>query len=107
MNVPLHADLVTLSACSSAGARTYSGEGSVGLSWAFLRAGARNVVAGLWDVNDMSTASLMADFYSRLTRGAAPTDALREAKLRLVHSSGAYRKPFYWGPFQLYTGAVK
>jgi CHAT domain-containing protein/Tfp pilus assembly protein PilF len=107
MNVPLHADLVTLSACRSAGARTYSGEGLVGLSWAFLRAGAHNVVAGLWDVNDMSTANLMADFYSRLTRGAAPADALREAKLQFVHSSGAYRKPFYWGPFQLYTGAAK
>ena len=107
MNIPLHADLVTLSACRSAGARTYSGEGLVGLSWAFLRAGAHNVVAGLWDVNDMSTARLMADFYSQLARGAAPADALREAKLKLVHSSGAYRKPFYWGPFQLYTGAAR
>jgi CHAT domain-containing protein len=105
MNVPLRADLVTLSACRSAGARMYSGEGLVGLSWAFLRAGARNVVAGLWDVNDMSTANLMSDFYGRLTKGAAPADALREAKLKLVHSRGAYRKPFYWGPFQLYTGA--
>jgi CHAT domain-containing protein len=105
MNVPLRADLVTLSACRSAGARMYSGEGLVGLSWAFLRAGARNVVAGLWDVNDMSTANLMSDFYGRLTKGAAPADALREAKLKLVHSKGAYRKPFYWGPFQLYTGS--
>jgi CHAT domain-containing protein/Tfp pilus assembly protein PilF len=107
MNIPLRADLVTLSACRSAGARAYSGEGLVGLSWAFLRAGAHNVVAGLWDVNDMSTANLMADFYSRLTRGAAPTDALHQAKLGLVHSNGAYRKPFYWGPFQLYTGTAK
>ena len=107
MNIPLRADLVTLSACRSAGANTYSGEGLVGLSWAFLRAGAHNVVAGLWDVTDMSTADLMADFYSRLTRDVAPTDALREAKLRLVHSTGAYRKPFYWGPFQLYTGAAR
>jgi CHAT domain-containing protein/Tfp pilus assembly protein PilF len=107
MNVPLHAELVTLSACRSAGARAYSGEGPVGLSWAFLRAGARNVVAGLWDVNDLSTASLMADFYGRLTAGAAPADALRKAKLVLAHSAGAYRKPFYWGPFQLYTGSAK
>jgi CHAT domain-containing protein/Tfp pilus assembly protein PilF len=107
MNVPLHAELVTLSACRSAGARAYSGEGPVGLSWAFLRAGARNVVAGLWDVNDLSTASLMADFYGRLTAGAAPADALRKAKLALAHSTGAYRKPFYWGPFQLYTGSAK
>ena len=107
MNVPLHAELVTLSACRSAGARAYSGEGPVGLSWAFLRAGARNVVAGLWDVNDLSTASLMADFYGRLTAGAPPADALRKAKLALAHSTGAYRKPFYWGPFQLYTGSAK
>ncbi len=105
MNVPLRADLVTLSACRSAGARMYSGEGLVGLSWAFLRAGARNVVAGLWDVNDMSTANLMSDFYGRLTHGSAPADALREAKMKMVHSKGAYRKPFYWGPFQLYAGA--
>jgi CHAT domain-containing protein len=104
MNVPLNADLVTLSACRGAGARAYSGEGLVGLSWAFLRAGARNVIAGLWDVTDMSTANLMADFYTQLTNKTAPAEALRAAKLNLIHSKGAYRKPFYWGPFQLYIG---
>jgi CHAT domain-containing protein len=106
MEIPLNADLVTLSACRGAGAKTYSGEGLVGLSWAFLRAGAKNVVAGLWDVTDLSTASLMADFYAGMTRGAAPADALRAAKLRLIRSNSAYRKPFYWGPFQLYAGTT-
>ncbi len=105
MNVPLNAALVTLSACRSAGAKTYSGEGLVGLSWAFLRAGAHSVIAGLWDVTDLSTANLMADFYSELAKGIAPADALRTAKLKLIRSNGAYRKPFYWGPFQLYVGA--
>ena len=106
MEIPLNADLVTLSACRGAGSKTYSGEGLVGLSWAFLRAGARNVVAGLWDVTDLSTASLMADFYAQMMRNAAAADALRAAKLRLVHSNTAYRKPFYWGPFQLYAGTA-
>ncbi len=106
MNVPLNADLVTLSACRSAGARTYSGEGLVGLSWAFLRAGAKSVVAGLWDVTDLSTASLMSDFYAQLANHVPAAEALRQAKLRLVRSKGAYRKPFYWGPFQLYAGAA-
>jgi len=106
MNVPLHADLVTLSACRSAGARAYSGEGLVGLSWAFLRAGAGSVVAGLWDVTDMSTATLMADFYGQLVKNVPPAEALRQAKLHLLHSNGAYTKPFYWGPFQLYAGAI-
>jgi CHAT domain-containing protein len=106
MNVPLNANLVTLSACRSAGAKTYSGEGQVGLSWAFLRAGARSVVAGLWDVTDRSTAALMADFYDQLSHNVAPVDALRHAKLTLLHGGGAYQKPFYWGPFQLYAGTI-
>jgi CHAT domain-containing protein len=106
MNVPLNSALVTLSACRSAGVRTYSGEGQVGLSWAFLRAGSRSVVAGLWDVTDRSTATLMADFYDQLARNASPVDALRHAKLKLLQGSNVYRKPFYWGTFQLYAGAL-
>src|SRR4029079_4118668 len=52
---PLRAELVTVSACRSAGERAYSGEGLVGFAWAFLRAGGRRVIAGLWDVDDGST----------------------------------------------------
>lgn len=100
---PLDADLVTISACRSAGARTYAGEGLVGFAWAFLEAGARNVIAGLWDVNDRSTADLVGNLYAGLGRGAAPGAALRAAKLGLIHSTGAYRKPYYWGPFELFT----
>jgi CHAT domain-containing protein len=106
MAIPLRADLVTLSACRSAGSRIYSGEGSVGLSWAFLRAGARSVIAGLWDVTDLSTSNLMSDFYGRLLAGTTPNDALRQSKIELIKSKSAYRKPFYWGPFELYLGAL-
>ncbi|HEV2689763.1 MAG TPA: CHAT domain-containing tetratricopeptide repeat protein, partial [Bryobacteraceae bacterium] len=104
MNVPLDADLVTLSSCRSAGARAYSGEGLVGLTWAFQQAGARRVIAGLWDVNDESTSMLMKKLYSGLASGVAPEDALRAAKLSLLHAAYPYRKPYYWGPFQLYSG---
>ena len=45
---PLTAQLVTISACEGANGRAYSGEGLVGLSWAFLRSGAHNVVGALW-----------------------------------------------------------
>lgn len=107
MSVPLKAQLVTISACRSAGARTYAGEGLVGFAWAFLRAGARNVIAGLWDVNDRSTAQLMSSLYAELARGATPADALRAAKLGLIHGGGSYAKPYYWAPFQVYTGTAK
>jgi CHAT domain-containing protein len=100
----LHADLVTISSCYGAGAEAYSGEGLVGLSWAFLRAGAHNVIGALWDVSDASTANLMGRLYDELKRGQPPEAALRSAKLSLLHSEEVVRKPFYWAPFQLYTG---
>jgi CHAT domain-containing protein len=100
--VPLKAELVTISACRSAGARQYSGEGLVGFSWAFLQAGARNVIAGLWDVNDRSTALLMSRLYEELERGKAPAQALRAAKLAFLENP-VYRKPYHWAPFELFT----
>lgn len=100
---PLRAELVTISACYGAGERQYSGEGLVGLAWAFLRAGARNVIAALWEVTDVSTDQLMDRFYDELSKGAPPDVALRAAKLSLLHSS-AFSNPFYWAPFQLYRG---
>ena len=102
---PLRAELVTISGCRSAGDREYSGEGLVGFAWAFLRAGAHNVIAGLWDVDDQSTVDLMDALYARLAAGAGPEDALRSAKLLLIRRGGRLAKPYYWATFQLFTRA--
>lgn len=105
----LNAELVTISACNGSGTRAYSGEGLVGLSWAFVRAGAHNVIAALWEVsNAPSTAQLMDSFYKGLSSGKDPATALRDAKLSFLHSSSTnsvFRKPYYWAPFQLYAGS--
>jgi CHAT domain-containing protein len=104
----LNANLVTISACNGAGTRAYSGEGLVGLSWAFLRAGAHNVIGALWEVSDASTPQLMDAFYRELFEGKDPATALRDAKLTLLHSAdpdSVFKKPFYWAPFQLYAGS--
>jgi CHAT domain-containing protein/Flp pilus assembly protein TadD len=105
MGDPLHARLVTISSCYGSGSRAYAGEGLVGLSWAFLRAGAHNVIGALWEVNDASTPLLMDRLYAGLEAGSTPDDALRAAKLSLIHSPAVYRKPLYWAAFQLYTGS--
>ena len=102
---PLRAELVTISTCYGAGSRAYSGEGLVGLSWAFLRAGAHNVIGALWEVSDVSTPGLMDELYSSMKKGNRPEAALRAAKLSLLHSGGTFSRPFYWAPFQLYTGS--
>src|SRR5204863_5318611 len=93
----LQADLVTISACHSAGSRADAGEGLLGFTWAFLQAGARNVVAGLWEADDEAAAAIMAGFYEKLASGERPETALRSAKLKLVRSKGPRRLPYYWG----------
>lgn len=105
---PLTAQLVTISACEGAGKTAYSGEGLIGLSWAFLRAGAHNVIGALWEVNDSAAPQLMDSFYGELNRGQDTAAALRTAKLSLLHSKDAqsvFKKPYYWAPFQLYAGS--
>jgi CHAT domain-containing protein/Tfp pilus assembly protein PilF len=105
LNDRLHADLVTISSCYGSGVRSYSGEGLVGLTWAFLHAGSHNVIGALWEVNDASTPRLMGDLYDGLAHGASPANALRAAKLAMIHRGDIFRKPYYWGSFQLYAGA--
>ncbi len=101
----LNARLVTISSCHGAGTRTYTGEGLVGLAWAFLAAGSENVIGALWEVNDTATPKLMEQLYVGLRNGADPAVALRNAKLELVRSESVQRKPSYWAPFVLYVGS--
>jgi tetratricopeptide (TPR) repeat protein len=105
LNRPVRAELVTISACHSAGARTYWGEGLVGFAWGFLQSGAHGVIAGLWDVSDYSSPRLMHDLYRGLAASKNPADSLRDAKLALLRS-GKYADPYYWGALQLYKGTL-
>jgi CHAT domain-containing protein len=106
LQTPIQAQLVTISACRGAGVRAYLGEGTVGFAWAFLKAGASNVVAGLWDVDDRATSMLMERMYRGLARGRSPAVALRDAKLALI-ASGSLARPLYWGPFQVYSRGLR
>ena len=101
----LSADLVTISACYGAGTFKTSAEGLLGLQWAFMRAGAHQVVAGLWEVDDASSPRLMGGLYSGVVRGQSVAAALRAAKLKMLHSGDKFSMPYYWAPLQVYTGS--
>ncbi|HEY2499136.1 MAG TPA: CHAT domain-containing protein [Candidatus Angelobacter sp.] len=103
VKVPLNAELVTISACEGVGTNIQSLEGLLGLEWAFMRAGAHQVVAALWDVDDSITPGLMDDFYRELQKGRTAADALRHAKLTMLHAGGFHATPYYWAALQLYT----
>jgi CHAT domain-containing protein/Tfp pilus assembly protein PilF len=93
------ADLVVASACETALGEEINGEGLVGLTWGFIYAGARSVVASLWRVNDASTAELMRLFYTGMElRGLTPAAALREAQLAIARTPG-WSSPYFWAGF--------
>ena len=98
-NARIGADLVSLSACQTGLGKDVRGEGLMGLTRAFLYAGAPRVVVSLWNVNDRATAALMTSFYERmLRRGERPSQALREAQLDL-RKDKRWKSPYYWAAF--------
>ena len=105
MTAPIQSQLVTISACRSAGVGAYAGEGLVGLAWAFLTAGADRVIAGLWDVPDDGTATLMSRLYERIHAGNDPVTALRDAQRSLLHGPDGWRRPWHWAAFELWLGS--
>ena len=100
LTLELSAELVVLSACSTGQGDTKRGEGVIGLSWAFLMAGAQQIVMTQWAVHDEATAQLMATFYAQVKAKKSPADALHQAR-RALQQSGKWRHPHYWAGFSL------
>ena len=83
--------------------RLSRGEGLIGLTRAFMYAGSPSVLVSLWSV-DESTAALMKIFYQNLKDGMSKAEALRQAKLKLIHTREngmSFAHPFLWAAFVL------
>lgn len=91
-------NLVVLSACQTAVGARSGGDEVVGLTRALLYAGTPGVVSTLWNISDAASASLMEEFYRRLTGGAQVAEALRQAQLAVKQR---YGDPKYWAAFTL------
>jgi tetratricopeptide (TPR) repeat protein len=94
----VRADVVVLNACALGESPTTSLSASTGFADATLRAGADQVVAALWPIDDTAAALWASTFYARLP--ARPSrdqvaDALRAAMLRL-RETRVFRHPRYW-----------
>jgi CHAT domain-containing protein len=98
MSLDLPGALVTLSACESGRGEVIGGDEVLGLTRAFLGAGAATLTVSLWLAQDETTAELMGKYYERLRDGAGPAEALRDAQLELKER---YAHPYYWAPFVL------
>lgn len=90
---------VVLSGCDTGRGRP-TGYDILGLNSAFLYAGARGVVSGLWRVDDTATAIFMSEFYRAIAAGKETAQALQQAQLYLLHQT-EYTAPYYWASFTL------
>jgi CHAT domain-containing protein len=95
----LNADLVVLSACDIGMGRLQGQEGMINLVRAFFYAGARTVVASLWETGDLATKALMTAFYEHLAAGREKPEALRLAKLHVLKQFGRTAPVLYWAGF--------
>jgi tetratricopeptide (TPR) repeat protein len=97
-NLRLDAELVALSGCGTALGDIAGGDEVIGLTRAFLYAGARAVISSLWDVDDATTAEFMRTFYAAWRSGQTLAGALRAAQLE---TRARHAHPYFWAPFQL------
>lgn len=94
--------LVVMSACKSSISGILSGDEMIGLTHAWLNAGAGTVIGSLWCVDDASTSLLFQTYYkNRLDTEVSQPEALRDA-MKLIANQTRYKSPFYWGAFQVY-----
>ena len=97
-NWDLNSDLVVLSACQTGMGDVTGGDEMVSVSRAFMQAGADNIMASLWSVQDEATRDLMVEFYENLLQGQSKAEALRNAQLKLIKKNP---DPYLWAPFVL------
>ncbi len=92
--------LVVLAGCRTMRGRPTS-DGPMSMARAFTAAGARSVVASMWDVEDAASNRLLTAFYSALAEGVTPTAALRSAQLSMIHDG---HPASAWAAYQLFGG---
>jgi len=96
----LNGALVVLSGCRSAQGAVRPGTGLLGLTRAWLAAGARSVIGSRWSTPDDSGVLFTALY--RSLRGLAhpdPSEALRAAQVEMIHTGGWRARPQYWATY--------
>lgn len=101
--LPLRGSTVVLSGCETGASSVDAGDELQGLVRGVLAAGARELVASLWRVDDATSADLMVGFHRARSRGLGAAAALRHAQRSLARRG---LSPWHWAPFQVWTTSL-
>jgi CHAT domain-containing protein len=99
LGMNLRAEIAILSACNTARGGVLAGEGLVGMSWAFLAAGARSTVVSQWSVDSAGTTDLMLAFHKNLRAGGSGRARALQKAMLAIKAMPQYNHPFYWAGF--------
>ncbi|MCT8338940.1 CHAT domain-containing protein [Flavobacteriaceae bacterium TK19130] len=96
-NYELSSELAILTACETGKPSYQPGEGMLSLTHAFTHAGSQSILTSLWNVDEKSSAAIVAAFYDHLADGVPKNKALQLAKLEyLSQAKGRVQAPPYW-----------
>lgn len=98
----LNADLVCLSACETGLGEMKAGDGMVGLTRAFMVAGAKQVGASLWCVDDEATAKFMSSMYEKVVKNGMDYPTAYQKTKAEFRKDEDFEHPYYWSAFVLY-----
>ena len=106
-SLDLSASLVVLSGCDTGRGRVFAGSGALSLARPFLLAGADQVLASLWKIDDHRTAQFMTRFYQHLLTESRPPDQALALTQHWMRQQPANAHPYYWAGFILTTAGIK
>jgi CHAT domain-containing protein len=102
----LQAELVTLSGCETGHGRILAGEGALSLARPFLVAGAQQVLASLWKIDDHRTTVFMTRFYDHLLADGHSPDLALALTQNWMRQQPESQHPYYWAGFVLTSSAL-
>jgi CHAT domain-containing protein len=95
-NNTINTKLFFLSACETTLGKNTNTEGALSLARSLYYAGAQNVIASQWKINDETTAQLVAHFYKNI-ESKKFANALHLAKNNYLQQNSSEKKlPYYW-----------
>lgn len=93
----LSSDISVLTACETGKPGFFPGEGMISMAHAFMYAGSRSILTGLWKIDEQSTAKIIDIFYEKIALGLPKDLALQQAKIEyLQQTEGRLLQPQYW-----------